>query len=219
MKQQNTSAGVERGSRADFIREAERLFAERGVNGVGIREIVASVGHKNVASVRYHFGTKENLIREIMIEGLRKSEQWRIDQLNALEKGGNEITIRDILLIVVGPVRHKIVTETFMLFLAQVSLSDHKFYDDVINSEIQVGMKRCVNYLRELSASGSEDIFDTRMSLLSLYATAFLNSQSWKRSKGGVMWRKSVNWRSSALLNHFLETAEAMLKPTRAPVL
>jgi len=177
-----------------------------------MREIVAAAGHKNAGSIRYHFGSKENLIREIMVDGLRRSEEWRMKQLDQLESASTKITIRDILLILVGPVRHDIVTETFIVFLAQVSLGNRKFYDEVINKEIQVAIKCCVDYLRALSRPPSDDFFDNRMALLSNYVMAYLNSQYRGRSAQGILWRKHMDWNSEALLEHFLETAEWIIR-------
>jgi len=49
---------------------AEKLFAERGFDGVSVRDITGSAG-VNLGSLTYHFGTKEKLFAEIIT---RKSE-------------------------------------------------------------------------------------------------------------------------------------------------
>jgi AcrR family transcriptional regulator len=41
---------------------AERLFAERGYEGVSLREIGAAAGSGNNSAVQYHFGSKEQLV-------------------------------------------------------------------------------------------------------------------------------------------------------------
>ena len=48
-----------------LIETAERLFAERGVNAVSLREIGAEAGQRNTGAVRYHFGTKEALVNAV----------------------------------------------------------------------------------------------------------------------------------------------------------
>jgi AcrR family transcriptional regulator len=192
---------------------AEKLFAEKGINGVGVREIVNSAGHKNMASLRYHFGSKEKLIREIIVEGVRASEQWRIIRLDRLEQQDAEITIRDILLIIVGPVLEEVVTPTFMAFMEQVSLADRAFYEEAVRSEIQVGMRRCTDHLRRLAQPKCGDQFDDRMALFSLYVMAYQNvySHGQLTSKPGPIWATTVEWRSPRLLVEFLDTAEALL--------
>src|SRR5712672_2999852 len=54
----------EDGTRDRILRTAERLFAERGFNGVSIRELAAAA-QVNIASVGYHFDNKEGLLSEV----------------------------------------------------------------------------------------------------------------------------------------------------------
>src|SRR5688572_5880982 len=54
------------GTRDVLLEAALRLFAERGYDAVGIREIVAGAG-ANLAAVKYHFGSK----RELYLETVR----------------------------------------------------------------------------------------------------------------------------------------------------
>jgi AcrR family transcriptional regulator len=46
---------------------AERLFAERGIDAVSLRAIMAAAG-TNVASVHYHFGSKSALVEALIKE-------------------------------------------------------------------------------------------------------------------------------------------------------
>jgi AcrR family transcriptional regulator len=48
-----------------IVLAAERLFAERGLDGVSLREIGAAVGNANNSAVQYHFGSKDQLVRAI----------------------------------------------------------------------------------------------------------------------------------------------------------
>ena len=47
-----------------LLAAAQKLFAEKGFRGTSIRDIVTEAG-SNVAAVNYHFGSKENLYREV----------------------------------------------------------------------------------------------------------------------------------------------------------
>src|SRR6476620_12450228 len=53
----------EDGTRERILRTAERLFAERGFNGVSVRELAAAA-QVNIASIGYHFNNKEGLLSE-----------------------------------------------------------------------------------------------------------------------------------------------------------
>lgn len=44
---------------------AERLFAEHGLDGVSLRQISIEAGSSNNSAIRYHFGSKDDLLRAI----------------------------------------------------------------------------------------------------------------------------------------------------------
>lgn len=58
-------AGASEATRNKIMQAAERLFADRGIDGVALREIAAAAGQGNNTAVQYHFGTKERLVYEI----------------------------------------------------------------------------------------------------------------------------------------------------------
>src|SRR5579875_3911838 len=55
---------AEVGARDRLLKAAERLFAERGFDGVSVREI-ATAAEVNSASVAYYFRSKEGLLSEV----------------------------------------------------------------------------------------------------------------------------------------------------------
>jgi len=59
-------------TREALLDAAERLFADRGFAGVGVREIVEHAG-ANIAAISYHFGSKADLYRETVARALRRS--------------------------------------------------------------------------------------------------------------------------------------------------
>lgn len=70
-----------------LILAAERLFAERGIDAVSLRSVMAEAG-ANVASVHYHFGSKDALVEALIS---RRSEQLhtrRAELLDAVEASG-----------------------------------------------------------------------------------------------------------------------------------
>ena len=54
------------GTRERILDAAERLFASRGYEGTSTRAIVAASGD-TIGSVNYHLGSKEKLLREVVI--------------------------------------------------------------------------------------------------------------------------------------------------------
>jgi AcrR family transcriptional regulator len=62
---------------AQLIDAAERLFAERGIEAVSLREIAAEAGQKNNSAVIYHFRDKKGLLDALTIDRIRKIEGIR----------------------------------------------------------------------------------------------------------------------------------------------
>jgi len=63
---------------------AERLFAERGINGVSLREIGAEAGQRNTGAARYHFGSKEGLVAAVLEHRMVPVNEHRLALLAAL---------------------------------------------------------------------------------------------------------------------------------------
>ena len=71
-----------------MIEVAERLFAERGLNGVSLREIGAAAGQRNTAAARYHFGTKTALVDAIFEHRMTPINAQRVAMLKELDRTG-----------------------------------------------------------------------------------------------------------------------------------
>ena len=48
---------------------AQMLFARHGVDAVTVQEIVDAAGQRNNAALHYHFGSMEELIRQMVVDG------------------------------------------------------------------------------------------------------------------------------------------------------
>jgi AcrR family transcriptional regulator len=77
------------GTKELLIDAAERLFAERGFAGVGIREIARAAG-ANTAAVNYHFESKNNLWLEIMRRRMAPIDAERFRRLDAARAEARE---------------------------------------------------------------------------------------------------------------------------------
>lgn len=54
-------------TRARLVKTAEKLFAEQGVDAVSVRAVNAAAG-LGAASVHYHFGSKDELLRAVVLD-------------------------------------------------------------------------------------------------------------------------------------------------------
>ena len=89
-------------ARDRLIRAAERLFAERGFNGVSVREI-AAMAEVNSASVAYYFRSKEGLLSEVYRRHCEpmNEERWRL--LAEAERRGDPPALAEVLEAFIRP--------------------------------------------------------------------------------------------------------------------
>src|SRR5579871_6196980 len=77
---------------------AERLIADQGYAATSLRHIINEAG-VNLAAVHYHFGSKEDLLDELIerkATGVNAERLARLDRLEA-EAGGGPVSVEKIL--------------------------------------------------------------------------------------------------------------------------
>lgn len=67
---ESTAAPVGPSAKQQLVLTAERLFAQRGLDGVPLRQIGTEAGMANKSAVQYHFGSKESLVHAILLNRL-----------------------------------------------------------------------------------------------------------------------------------------------------
>jgi AcrR family transcriptional regulator len=80
------SQGVD--TRARILDAAEALFVERGFDGTTMR-MITGAANVNLASVNYHFGSKERLIQEVFRRRLTWLNHERLRALDEAEAAAN----------------------------------------------------------------------------------------------------------------------------------
>jgi AcrR family transcriptional regulator len=73
----NTRIGPPPATALQLLLAAERLFAEHGLAGVSLRQISIEAGSSNNSAIRYHFGSKDDLLRAIFAYRLSDLMQRR----------------------------------------------------------------------------------------------------------------------------------------------
>jgi AcrR family transcriptional regulator len=77
-------------TRRQLIDAAERLFADRGIDAVSLREINAAAGQRNATALQYHFGDRQGLLRAVMAKHHPEVEARRhamLDEIEGTEDG------------------------------------------------------------------------------------------------------------------------------------
>lgn len=90
------ASGAAPSVRERILEVAERLFAEHGMSGVGLRAITAEAG-VNLASVAYHFGSKEGLLEELFAQRAAPIAQERLRLLDKCFEQNASPPLEDIL--------------------------------------------------------------------------------------------------------------------------
>jgi AcrR family transcriptional regulator len=74
-------------TRDKIMNTAEGLFAAQGVDATSLRQIISQAG-VNLAAIHYHFGTKEELLGELVARKAQHVNAERLARLDRLEDGG-----------------------------------------------------------------------------------------------------------------------------------
>jgi len=77
---------------------AEELFSDRGIDATSLRAVTSTAG-VNLASVNYHFESKDGLVRSVFLRRLEPLNNERLELLDALEitAAGSPIELEAIL--------------------------------------------------------------------------------------------------------------------------
>ena len=91
-----------------ILNVAERLFADRGFPATSLRDLTSEAG-VNIASVNYHFGSKDALLAVVLERRLRPVNARRLELLDAIESAGaNGVpNVEDVIRAFLSPPFHK----------------------------------------------------------------------------------------------------------------
>lgn len=102
-------------ARAAIVEAAERLFAERGLEGASLREISAAAGQRNNVAAQYHFGDRKGLVAAVYAARMGTVNEHRHRRMAALDARTAEPQPADLVAVLVEP-------------LAQVVLGQRTWY-------------------------------------------------------------------------------------------
>ncbi len=90
-------------TKAALIGAAERLFAEKGLSTVSVRDITRAAGARNESALHYHFGGVEALIREVFTHRYRAIEEARLARLAEYDAANTGGDIEALMEVALGP--------------------------------------------------------------------------------------------------------------------
>lgn len=97
-------------TRDKLIAAAERLMAERGIDGVDLMEIQAAAGQHNRSAVAYHFGDRAGLVAAIGASHREPINKIRNRDLDRLEASGT-VTVESVGRAMVVPLSRSLTSQ------------------------------------------------------------------------------------------------------------
>src|SRR5215207_1082203 len=189
---------------------AQMLFARHGVDAVTVQQIVAAAGQRNNAALHYHFGSKEELIRQMVVDGAAVLDERRQDMLRDLEARGGPSSIREILNVLVMPVIELASDERwrgYIRFTSILQASDRKALRAALNNRWNTGYVTCFEHLKKMLPLPAK-VIEQRLTLFSIYANAVLSARE------AALESKSHSdrlWDQNFTIDNMLDTMEAMI--------
>ena len=197
-----------------LMKVACRLFAARGVDGVTVREIAEAAGQKNHAAVGYHFGSKENLVRELVTDGAKLIDARRNRMLDEMEAAGRPLEIADIVRALiypsVGMAGARMEDEdSYTRFIVMLSMTHRDLFMDALENRWNSGYQRCLELLRSLMPDMPPAAKNQRFIFLGAYLGAVLAIREEALANER---RPHPAWATPQTLDHLCATVTALLQ-------
>ena len=190
---------------------AQMLFARHGVDAVTIQQIVDAAGQRNNAALYYHFRNKEELIRQMVVDGAAVLDARRRQMLDDMEKRGGPANIREVMLVLIMPVIELGEDERwrgYIRFTSHLQASDPKTLRDALNNRWNAGYVECFNHLRRMLRLPAA-IVEQRLSIVAIYANAVLSAHEAALESRNA--RSSRLWGQPFTIENILDMLEAAI--------
>ncbi|MDG3009518.1 TetR family transcriptional regulator [Rhodococcus sp. D2-41] len=148
-------------ARGALIDVAERLFAERGIDGVSMRDVAAAAGQRNNSAVAYHFGGRDGLVLAVLRRRMGEINTARRALLADVDARGRGNEVRALVEVALVPladyVRSTEEVSHYAQFLARVApavdFSTGGFADvSDANAEVLARLTRVLDHLDRRTA-------------------------------------------------------------------
>ena len=157
--------------RGDATREvilltAERLFAERGIEAVPLRDIGVAAGQRNHVAVQYHFGDRENLVQAIAAYRAQFLTEVSADLVADLVAGGRALTVTDFVRATVTALAANLDDESHFLPFISRYIIERGGYGGLEHTVPTGSAATLRTILRRLLPDHTEALLDERWEIL-----------------------------------------------------
>lgn len=191
---------------------ALRLFAERGIDGVTVREIANAAGQKNHAALTYNFGSKDTLIRELIVDGARAIDDRRNAWLDQSEADGGPHTVLEVMECLVRTSISPEMppgSECYNRFLIGVQMSNRKMLTEVLGDRWNSGYQRCLRHIRRLMPDAPPASLNQRLVFMGAAIGGVLAA---RENELADRTRSHRMWSRDATLSHIAQSIAALVE-------
>ncbi|MEH3099975.1 helix-turn-helix domain-containing protein [Sphingomonas adhaesiva] len=156
------------------------MFATRGISAVGLREVAVEAGQRNTAAVHYHFGTKDDLLRELLVDGARAIDVHRQAIIDRAEASGTP-SMDELVCAFVQPSLdlesapgHP---ETYHRFLSNIMGERRELFESTIVDSHATGYQRATAHVRRLLDDVAPAEIDRRIVFATLSLQAIFTAR------------------------------------------
>ncbi|WGM47260.1 hypothetical protein KOAAANKH_02135 [Brevundimonas sp. NIBR10] len=192
-------------------RAAQSLFAARGVDAVSVRDILMAAGQKNGASLHYYFGSKDDLVAQLVIDGARLIDERRNARLDALEAAGGPGSLREVMEVLILPstdLGRNGGEGDYLRFISTFSLQNRVAFDAIVGDGWNRGYQRCLDHIRRLAPAAPE-VLERRLVFLSLGLRAVMTAREAALASNP----EHPFWHPDATLDDLVATLVGMVAP------
>jgi AcrR family transcriptional regulator len=169
---------IGRATRERLIVLAERVFAERGIEGASLRAIGEAAGQRNKTAVQYHFGDRAALVSAIYAYRSEQLDARRIALLRAHRESGEPDSPKSLLNILLRPHVESIADpdNNFLPFLARlvVDVGSIANASALAAAPFMTAHLEIHDKIRHAVRDVPDDVFDLRYNLLLTFAITAL---------------------------------------------
>lgn len=183
-------------TRLRLKKAALRLFAQRGIENVSIRDIQAAAGQKNNGSITYYFSSRDALIREIVADVAKVLDDDNNRRLDALEARGGPETVREVVEILLPIIDRPDVDsedgQYQLQFFTSVLITRRDLLFEA-TTDADRATRRCFQHIVRLAPDIPREVMRQRLQLMLLFAlSAGASAEAGKEQHGNWsnMWRQ-----------------------------
>lgn len=104
-------------TRSELLIAAERLIAEKGLGSVSVKMITNAAGARNPSAVHYHFGSIEDLIKEVFAKRYLAIEEERNKRLLQVKENDPDRLLGALMEAAIGPFMEACLEEDGRLYV------------------------------------------------------------------------------------------------------